>query len=212
MPSLEARRRPLDSMPWSRRVAEILVPVSPATGADDLETWLLARIAGTLEADPLGIDPTLPPSAYGFEGAPARALTRELERRLGRGLPEDVFARAPSVRAVARGLCPDTIPRSFPSLPAREEMRRHLLAERAETRRRSRPRHRSRPRELGRSCPAARPRALRCRLTRERHPAGSFAARPIHTDCTQITQYCALTRCAGGPCPRRTMTRAGSCG
>lgn len=128
MQNLEARRKPLRHMPWHREVAEILVPVSPATGPADMETWLLARIAEELKADPLGIDPMLPPSVYGFAAGQARALTRELERCLGRKLGENVFGADLSVRAMARRLCTDTNPRVVPPPTTRDEMRRQVLA------------------------------------------------------------------------------------
>ncbi len=128
MQRLEARRSPLDYMPWRRKVTEILAPVSCSTGPDDLETWLLARIAEALEADPLRIDPLLPPSVYGFEAGPAKALTRDLERCLGRALPGNLFDSGRSVRAVAHGLCAGVASPSAPPPLSRDEMRRQVLA------------------------------------------------------------------------------------
>jgi len=127
MQSLEARRSLVDHMPWHRKVAEILAPVSPSTGPADMETWLLARIAEALEANPLDLDPTLPPSVCGFEAEPAKALTRDLERCLGRALPGNLFAGR-SVRALAHFLCADTPTRIPAAPPSRDEMRRQVLA------------------------------------------------------------------------------------
>lgn len=113
MQGIDARRIPLRHMRWRRKVAEIIVPVSPSTRAHDMQVWLLARIAEVLEADPLGIDPMLPPSVYGFGGNPAKALTRELERCLGRALPESIFDDGRSVCAVAQLLSRRTKKRDF---------------------------------------------------------------------------------------------------
>jgi hypothetical protein len=115
-------------MPWHRNVEEIVSPVSLTTGPGDLEAWLLARIAEALEADPLALDPLRPPSVYGFEADAAKALTRELERRLGRELPEDVFGAHRSVRVAARSLCTDTGARTTTLPLTREGMRRLVLA------------------------------------------------------------------------------------
>lgn len=128
MEDLETRRTPLRYVPWHRKVAEILAPVSPTTGPDDMETWLLARIAEALEADPLDISPLLPPSLYGLEAGPAKALISDLERCLGRALPGNLFDAGCSVRALAHFLCAETIARIYPALPSRDEMRRQVLA------------------------------------------------------------------------------------
>ena len=129
MRSLQAQEKPLANMPWRRRVAEIVVPISPATRADDMEAWLLARIAEALEADPLAIDPTHLPSAYGFGVPAAQTLTRELARLLGRELPENVFAADRSVRAVARSLSSGTTRTT--TLPLTREAMRQLVLARA---------------------------------------------------------------------------------
>lgn len=128
MQTIEARQNLLGHMPWQRRVAEIVEPISSTTRADDMEAWLLARIAEALEADPLAIDPMLPPSVYGFEVTAARALTRELERCLGRTLPENIFDGCRSVRAVAQLLSTTTDRRDALLPMTRAEMRRLLFA------------------------------------------------------------------------------------
>jgi acyl carrier protein len=128
MQSLQACQTPICHMPWDRRVAEILAPISPSTGPDDMEAWIVARIAETMELDPLRIDPTLPPSAYGFDSSAAAVLTKELTRHLGRRLPENLFLEAGSVRGIARTVSAGAPRRNLPCLPTQEEMRRRVLA------------------------------------------------------------------------------------
>ena len=47
--------------------------------------WLLARVAQELGADPLAIDPGLPPAFCGLAPEAEEAITRELERRIQAG-------------------------------------------------------------------------------------------------------------------------------
>ena len=105
MGSFGAQREPVRPMPWRRRLAEILASVSPSTAPEDVETWLVARIAEELSADPLGIDPALPPSVYGFDAGMAWTLTRELEQCLGRELGGNVFAGDRSIQVVVSVVC-----------------------------------------------------------------------------------------------------------
>jgi hypothetical protein len=149
MESLGAQREPVRPMLWRRRLAEILAPVSPSTTPEHVETWLVARIAEELSADPLGIDPALPPSVYGFDAGMAWTLNRELEQCLGRELGGNVFAGDRSIRVVVSVVCgganrPTALPRI-----SRDAMRSEVVARAAR-----RPRRRLDPGERPLGAPA----------------------------------------------------------
>lgn len=86
--------------------------------ADDLEVWLVSRLADARGMDARAIDPRERFHRYGLDSVGAMRLVAELSHRLGRTLAPTLVWEYPSPRALAKYLteeAPSTSPRS--SLP-----------------------------------------------------------------------------------------------
>ncbi|HMY14986.1 MAG TPA: SDR family NAD(P)-dependent oxidoreductase [Polyangium sp.] len=85
--------------------------------ADDLEVWLVSRLAESRGMDARAIDPRERFHRYGLDSLGAMRLLAELSQKLGRTLPPTLVWEHPTPRALANHLTePSTSPRS--SLPS----------------------------------------------------------------------------------------------
>jgi acyl transferase domain-containing protein/acyl carrier protein len=83
-----------------------------AKTADEIRTWLLAKVAARVGADPRVLDPRERFSRYGLDSMKAAGVTAELSEFLGRPLPRTLVWDHPSVDALVRFLtsAPSTSP------------------------------------------------------------------------------------------------------
>jgi len=80
---------------------------SPARSAEEIERWLVARLAGTLGLDPTGVDVRRPFAAFGLGSMQAVGLAGELELWLDRPLAPTLIYDHPTVEDLARHLAGD---------------------------------------------------------------------------------------------------------
>jgi acyl carrier protein len=73
-------------------------------GVEDLERWMVARLAEKLQVPVAEIDVTTPVLHFGLDSIVAFSLTGELADRLGCDLPATLFWDYPTLESLARHL------------------------------------------------------------------------------------------------------------
>jgi acyl transferase domain-containing protein/acyl carrier protein len=79
-------------------------PQGGAKTADEIRSWLLAKVAARVGANPRVLDPRERFSRYGLDSMKAAGVTAELAEFLGRPLPRTLVWDYPSVEALVRFL------------------------------------------------------------------------------------------------------------
>ncbi len=81
----------------------------PARASNEIERWLVSRLATTLGLDPSSVDVGRPFAAFGLGSLQAVALAGELEEWLGRRLSPTLVYDYPTVEALARYLAGERV-------------------------------------------------------------------------------------------------------
>jgi acyl-CoA synthetase (AMP-forming)/AMP-acid ligase II/acyl carrier protein len=84
------------------------------TRAEEIESWLVGRLAERLDASIESIDPCEPFASYGLTSREAVVLSGELEEWLARTLPPTLVWDHPTIRELARFLAGPAAPRQPP--------------------------------------------------------------------------------------------------
>lgn len=90
--------------------SEVPIQVQPheqKIKAEDIQTWLVTRIAAIVEIDPASIDPRQPFTYYGLGSVQAVSLTGELEEFLSRTLSPTLAWDYPTIELLANYLADD---------------------------------------------------------------------------------------------------------
>ncbi|QRN95172.1 non-ribosomal peptide synthase/polyketide synthase [Archangium violaceum] len=76
--------------------------VQTPTTPEEVEAWLVARLAARVGERPETVDPEVPATRYGLDSLAAVELTHEVEQVLGVALPMELLLQGESLRALAR--------------------------------------------------------------------------------------------------------------
>lgn len=79
---------------------------SPRRSRDELEEWLINRLAGVSGIDPAEIDIDQPFADYSLDSSVAVTVTNEFSAWLAQELSVTMFWEYPSIRALAQSLAP----------------------------------------------------------------------------------------------------------
>jgi acyl carrier protein len=88
----------------SDATAAATTAVSPARTATDIETWLIAYIARSLEVEANELDPTVPFDRYGLASAAAYEMMGDLETWLGIPFDPTLPYDYPTIRSLSAHL------------------------------------------------------------------------------------------------------------
>ncbi|HWO43960.1 MAG TPA: acyl carrier protein [Candidatus Eisenbacteria bacterium] len=77
---------------------------TPAGAPEDIQAWIIARLAEELKVPPGDIDVRLPFTQFGLDSIVAFMLTGELADRLGCDLPATLFWEYPTLESLAQYL------------------------------------------------------------------------------------------------------------
>ena len=86
--------------------------VPPPEGAESQErmrAWLTDRVAAYLDKSPDDIDPRLPLAEYGLDSVYAVSLSGDIEAHLGLEVEPTMAWDYPTIEAIARYLCGETL-------------------------------------------------------------------------------------------------------
>lgn len=120
----EWRATAVASPPMIAAAQEAVSPTrqeEPASRAEEIQAWLIQKIAGILEVDPVSIDPRQPFTSYGLGSVQAVSLTGDLETFVGRRLSPTLAWDYPTVELLAKFLAdgsPQPQPTTLPPAPA----------------------------------------------------------------------------------------------
>ncbi|QYO63697.1 acyl carrier protein [Leptolyngbya sp. 7M] len=92
---------------WLEELDESETPT--LTTADEIETWLAAKLAERLSVDPTEIDTQVPFESYALESADALILLDHLETELGCTLSPTILWNYPTIAALSHHLSTQTL-------------------------------------------------------------------------------------------------------
>jgi acyl carrier protein len=89
----------------NRRAQEEVASVRKEVGGEDeIQRWLVARVAAELDLDPSEIDVTIPLDRYGLDSRAAASLSGDLEDWIGRSVPATLVWDYPTIEEISEHL------------------------------------------------------------------------------------------------------------
>jgi acyl carrier protein len=91
---------------WTdRRRPEKVAPVREGERSqDEIQWWLVERVAAELELDPGEMDVTIPLERYGLDSRAAASLSGDLEDWMGRPVPATLVWDYPTIEEISEHL------------------------------------------------------------------------------------------------------------